>query len=437
MADESQSVAGSRMTTQQVAPLGGVDDGTMEELIEKLKMLDYDTSFPSFRTFRPLTRTYFSRPAANPNEQFFCFTSLVAWLLQLSGAASFSAPGQFDDPNVSSTAILAELKRLDMNVRDIAPGKLRMGYGDAVLHVLNMLLDKALVCRNFGFKAPEYPPDTYQEEEEAEVEEPGVQDDIQDEANSQSGAEEEWYEGEKAEGGDLYGAGEANSSVVETFVAPEEWRMELERVTPYLKLSRKPDHKDWRSHLDWISSLLKTIDKMYPEVRVTLEKVIDDINKASEKIQRREQSLSAQFESMVEEFKTHKREHQSIQTNAKANSEAVASLSAELSSISEMLEKAKADICSREGKMTDTSPLVRIKEAMSRIRGEVKHMELRIGVLQHTLLQQKLRHGRASTTGAHHQGGGGKGTAADRSSGDLFPSETAQIRSPTTRPPYR
>ena len=81
---------------------------------------------------------------------------------------------------------------------------------------------------------------------------------------------------------------------MDTFVPADEWRMELERVTPLLKLSRRPDHKDWRSHLDWITSLLKTIDKMYPDVRTTLDRVIEDIAKASEKIQKREQSLSAQ-----------------------------------------------------------------------------------------------------------------------------------------------
>ena len=54
----------------------------MEEILEKLKMLDYEEHFKSFR---PLTHTYFAMPSANPNEQFYYFTSLVSWLLSLLG----------------------------------------------------------------------------------------------------------------------------------------------------------------------------------------------------------------------------------------------------------------------------------------------------------------------------------------------------------------
>jgi hypothetical protein len=32
-------------------------------------------------------------------------------------------------------------------------------------------------------------------------------------------------------------------------VDPEEWRLEVERVTPLLKVSIQNDHKDWRLHL--------------------------------------------------------------------------------------------------------------------------------------------------------------------------------------------
>lgn len=46
------------------------------------------------------------------------------------------------------------------------PAKLRLGYGDAVLHVLNMLCDKVLVKRAIQFKTPEWAPDRYDDEME-------------------------------------------------------------------------------------------------------------------------------------------------------------------------------------------------------------------------------------------------------------------------------
>ncbi|KAJ0390577.1 hypothetical protein ATCC90586_011874 [Pythium insidiosum] len=41
--------------------------------------------------------------------------------------------------------------------------------------------------------------------------------------------------------------------------------------------------------------------------------------------------------------------------------------------------------------MTDTSPLVAIKDALKALNAEIKNFELRIGVVGHTLLQAKAR----------------------------------------------
>ena len=98
-----------------LAPGGGggeappVDSGPllmMEEILEKLKMLDYEDHFSSFR---PLTHTYFAMPSANPSEQFYYFASLVSWLMSLLGH-SWKAPSQMDDPNSAVAAMFSQLQ---------------------------------------------------------------------------------------------------------------------------------------------------------------------------------------------------------------------------------------------------------------------------------------------------------------------------------------
>mmetsp|Transcript_66232 Transcript_66232/g.117612 ORF Transcript_66232/g.117612 Transcript_66232/m.117612 type:complete len:433 (-) Transcript_66232:1571-2869(-) len=386
VAHVEQSV--SRMMTQQAAAIGGVDDGTMEDIVDKLKILDYEANFCLPNTFRPLSRTYFSRPYHNPNEQFFTFTSLVAWLMDQCGH-HFQAPGQFDDPNASATAIIAELKAMDFSVKDIAPGKLRVGNGDAVLHVLNILLDKVMTQKGWSFKPPEYPADEYNDEIEAD--EP-MDEDIQDDVLSESdGGDEEWYSGGQAGHRDDDELPETSAGAIETLVNPDDWRMELERVTPMLKLNRRNENKDWRSHLDWIWSLLETIEKWFPEVKVQLERINTDLTKAIDKIQKRESTLSQQFDNWVDQYRSQKKDYMAITENHKTSAEGVGTLTNELNQISEMLEQVKAEISSREERMTDTSPLVKIKESMAKIKREVKEMELRIGVLQHATLHHKLR----------------------------------------------
>jgi hypothetical protein len=47
---------------------------------------------------------YFALPSSNPNEQFYYFTMLIAWLVRLCGH-HFTPPGQFDDPNATSATL--------------------------------------------------------------------------------------------------------------------------------------------------------------------------------------------------------------------------------------------------------------------------------------------------------------------------------------------
>lgn len=67
-------------------------------------------------------------------------------------------------------------------------------------------------------------------------------------------------------------------------------------------------------------------------------------------------------------------------------------LTQELSSVVDMLEEIKGQMDERGNDMTDTSPLVKIKQGLSKLKQEIKTMDLRIGVVGHTLMQAKIRH---------------------------------------------
>jgi hypothetical protein len=43
------------------------------------------------------------------------------------------------------------------------------------------------------------------------------------------------------------------------------------------------------------------------------------------------------------------------------------------------------------GTMTDNSPVAKIKESLIRIMAEIKSMDVRMGVLSHTILQYKTK----------------------------------------------
>lgn len=71
----------------------------MDELIEKLKLLDYERGLLKEMKMKPLSRYYFAR-SFNPGEQFFMFTSICAWLIRKTGR-EFEQPQEFHDPTMT------------------------------------------------------------------------------------------------------------------------------------------------------------------------------------------------------------------------------------------------------------------------------------------------------------------------------------------------
>lgn len=84
----------------------------------------------------------------------------VSWLLTLSGRP-FQPPQQYDDPNLTCTNILSELREAGFAPASFPPTKLRQGHGDAVCSILNALCDLTLELTNFSFQAPVYLAETY------------------------------------------------------------------------------------------------------------------------------------------------------------------------------------------------------------------------------------------------------------------------------------
>lgn len=355
-----------------------IDDAAMEDVIDKLKMLDYETDFcvrhPQFR----MSRSYFSRPSPTPSEQFFAFTSLVAWLLQVAGER-FAAPSQFDDAGASATSILSTLKSLGFPVKEIAPGKLRLGHGEAVLHVLNVLCDKALLLRGFQFRTPEWVGDQY--DDELNIDE-GPQEDAPEDIASDVDESEALVDAMDVPPTKDLIIPEAN---------PAEWAEEATRVAPLLKLTWKNEFRDWRSHLAWTQSLLRTIEKTFPGVKLALESTSETIGKAMATIQKRELGLVEHVTPKIDQFRVHKKEFNAIAEKYRASAEGVNVLSNELNQVTEVLESLKAEIATREEAMQDTSSLGKIKEAMGAIKTEISDMELKIGVYQHQMMHYHLK----------------------------------------------
>ena len=211
----------------------------MEELLDKLKLLDYEREFTMEMRMRPLNRHYFILQT-NPGEQFFVFSSLAAWLIRKSGK-NFESPQEFDDPNSTIANILDHVRRRGVTI-DFAPSKLKQGYGDQALFVLDTLSDEALRAVNFQWRTP-VPPiedgnnDEEIEEEDAEVDIDRIEEDMvgvySEEEDDVLHIDDIIDKDSRLNKNETQ---EKPDMVMVTNTNAEEWRLEVERVTPQLKV---------------------------------------------------------------------------------------------------------------------------------------------------------------------------------------------------------
>ncbi len=62
-----------------------------------------------------------------------------------------------------------------------------------------------------------------------------------------------------------------------------------------------------------------------------------------------------------------------------------------LAQLSDNLESIKSEMEERGSSMTDGTPLVNIRRALTRMHAEVTAMNVRLGVLEHSVMQAKLK----------------------------------------------
>lgn len=112
MFDEDFAMAMEREQNPSVP----IPNHQMEDLMDKLRLLNYEKLLLKVLKLKPPNRRYFLK-SRNPGEQFYLFTSLCAWLARNLGK-DFDHPQEFDDPS----AIIAKIIRIlqEMVWNDIA-----------------------------------------------------------------------------------------------------------------------------------------------------------------------------------------------------------------------------------------------------------------------------------------------------------------------------
>ena len=271
-------------------PMADLPSVNAEDVIEKLKLLEYDSKFCAQNGFPPLSKVSLLAPASNPNEHFYIFSCLVSWLFTFV-RVNFPKPDQYaDDPNATSAGIIDALKKAKLPA-DFPPTKVRSGHGDAACAVLNHLADAALREIGFTFHPPQY--EVFNEDDA--IQDAG--DDFADiSAVPVADVEEEYFTAPKS-------TAVAVAPPLVATVDPEHWRLEVERIAPLLKIHNDGDNREWRARSESTRELHSAIGSNLPVTEERLHKMGSNVAKAMEKIKSREHTINSQHEQLVAEYR--------------------------------------------------------------------------------------------------------------------------------------
>ncbi|XP_061776676.1 intraflagellar transport protein 57 homolog isoform X2 [Nerophis ophidion] len=362
----------------------------MEALLEKLKVLDYEEELLSKHNMKTLSSRYL---ASNPGEQFYMFTIMAAWLINACGR-SFAIPQEDDEPIAIVSNILAELRSFELKV-DFPPSKLKSGSGEHVCFVLDRLADEALRRRGFSFKRPIYPTEIGEEESMMEDDteltfnkvEEMMEEPDEDEVNLVD-LEALTLQSSRTEAA---AALAKPDNILQSTVDAAEWNLEVERVLPLLKVTIRTDNKDWRIHVDQMHQHQDGIQSSLQEAKCYLDKVQVDISKTLEKVSSREKYINKQLEDVISEYRDAQAKLSEVRERYQLASGGVAQRTRVLAEMSEELEKVKQEMEERGSSMSDGAAVVKIKQSLSKLKQEIVRMDVRVGVVEHMLLQAKLK----------------------------------------------
>lgn len=141
----------------------------MDDIIEKLSLLDYENAFCKGWKHKRISRVYFAHPPLDEEEKdrINMLYDLVYWLISLNKDKKTGVfihfkdfKGKLDD---ALNKLVNDLKKFGLpNIKNLKIENLRMGYGETVCQLIDELVNMELYRREFEFQAPTIPEDDLQ-----------------------------------------------------------------------------------------------------------------------------------------------------------------------------------------------------------------------------------------------------------------------------------
>uniref|UniRef100_A0A1A9WN27 Uncharacterized protein n=1 Tax=Glossina brevipalpis TaxID=37001 RepID=A0A1A9WN27_9MUSC len=366
-----------------------------DDLVEKLKLLNYEKNLLSELKMKPLSRFYFLK-STNPGEQFYMFTLIAWWLLEKLGK-HMAKPQEYDDPNEIIAKIVILLQEMDVPV-DFTPNKLIRGAGTSCIFVLDTLATQALKVIKFSLQKPHMIPEEdvindYLEDnaeiilEKIEDEQNGIMSDDSGEYDLNGYNFRQWHN-------QTIRPNDNNSNSLEIsdkLTDHQFWRLEFEQVLPQLKVFVKSDIRDWRAHLTQIESFKNNITEITEDTQSELKKLHNEFTFVLEKVESREKHLNNQLEQLIQQYKEISIELSQVQHGHTQMLEQTEHSVEQLNAVIAENDNKKIEMERWGQMMSDSSFVMQIKKAVTKLKDDVAHLNLEVALLINGIDREIIR----------------------------------------------
>merc|ERR1712046_200951 len=107
-----------------------------------------------------------------------------------------------------------------------------------------------------------------------------------------------------------------------------------------------------------------------------LDRLSKDLSGALERIKSKENFINTQFDHRALDYRQQQEELQQVQTQHTELNEVVMNYQIELKNVAEELDVVKNEMEDRSSTVTDTAPIVKLKEAFKKIRADTRQLEV-------------------------------------------------------------
>jgi serine/threonine protein kinase len=377
----------------------------MDDIQEKLKLLNYENLFCRVYKRTPVSHVYFAH-YIDSNQQLSYFYDLVYWLMSLNKNKS---PGprpytpllsyeSIGDPEEVAKHILADVKAFGIKAAEnITPISIKNGYGEGVCVIINDLLNRELVRQDYKFCFPEII-----ESGKNVYKNPNINNEMFEEIDCEFDEQLIWKDAEnlfetenlpKSSSTDVSELvfiekdDDKKEGIIESSIDPVEWLEEAKRVAGKLYITMDPTENTYESRILQIKTVCKTIKSILSDSTLSrfFENKAETIRQEIEKISNGEKKMQKLCESQIQVLKEIADKRLFALKSLTKIRNRVTELCETYENIQNKLERLTKEIEVKTQDLKTSEPINKIRKSLKELRQEVKSLDYTNALSRHQL----------------------------------------------------